>query len=235
MLFNLLIAKAHYSKPILTIIVKVFLNKFVIRNVSVKPLEVNYCSIVEREQKLIDFNLDRVEISEIAFFKIAEISIDSKLNRDSCNIFNIKTFNYLVLKSALKSHNSLLNLAKRNFESKIVETLIARLNQPSPLQQEIVTRTVKSGSLIAIDIISSFDISEKKRSELIKTIKQTIATKAKIKFRLAIDSKSKIELHAKEFKIYWNLKHYLIEVKTAISSEEASVIKQRKTIDSQCS
>jgi|GEM_PF-3264882 len=216
MLFNLLIAKAHHSKPkVLIIIVKLLLHKSIAKNISANPPEIYYCLIVNQNYQFNESWLDSFNRLDRTSCQIKKTPINSQLNQKYCKLFELKTFDYLAINSALKSPDSLLNLAKGNFESKIVDTLIDRLNQPSPLQQEIITKAVYSKNLMPIDIISSFDISEKKRHKLIATIKQTITRKAKIKFKLVIDSKSKIELCTKEFKIYWNLKHYLIEVQTA--------------------
>ncbi len=210
MLFNLLIAKARHSKPkVLTITIRFLLSKSIFIKYRFKKIlanqpEIHYCLRSNRDDRLIELNATS--------FETKKIYTTSQANREYCQIFNLKTFNYLAIKNALKSQDSLLNLAKDNFESKIVETFIDRLNRPSPLQQEIIAKTIYSKNYVSIDVVSSFKISEEKRNKLITTIKKTITAKANIRFRIVIDSKSKIELHAQEFKIYWNLKYYLIEV-----------------------
>ncbi len=220
---NLFIATAQNIKPlILTIVVKLFLDKPFTKTVNIQPEETKHQFVISRINKTAKFDLERANLPVTSWNEIRELTkkeIRLQGNRNFGSIFSNLgglTSGYdidgsLTMEIALKSHQALLNLAKVNFEEKIIATFINHLYHPSLLQTEIINNIVKSSNSI-IKIVSSFDISEPKKIQLITAVRETITTRAKIQFELQTNFSSRIELRTRYFKIHWNLRHYLIEI-----------------------
>lgn len=222
MLINLLTATAQNTKPkILTIVVKFFLDRSTLKTITICSPEIAYCLVVNKIQKLPKFKISTEKLlPQSLAIKIIENKIAIK--REYQKLYSnpplkqySETYNCVIVKHTFKSSDSLLNLAKVNFEDQIIEFLIVRLDRPSLVQKEIIHSLVGTNNSLVINIVSSFEISEPRKVDLAATIHERISKKAKLKFTIRKNSKSLIELDTDCFKIYCNLKHYLIEVKTA--------------------
>jgi len=113
---------------------------------------------------------------------------------------------------ASKSINSLLYLAKANFEEKIVVTFIDRLYHQNLLQTELVETSSFSYSRRTVTIRSSFEISENRKKLLKTAIREKISANAEIGFEISKDLISSMQLCDRNYKISWDLKHYLTEI-----------------------
>ena len=221
MLINLLTATAQNTKPtLIKIVVKVVLYRSTPKTISVRSPKIEYCLIVNKTHKSLKFKTSIVRSSaQSSVIKITRNRVNIDRERRELHLEqqvkeHFETYDCVVTKNTLESSNSLFNLAKANYENKIVETLIVRLNRPSLIQKEIIQDLVNDSNTFAINIVSSFEISPEKRVDLAAIIQKQISKKARLVFTLRKNFKSLIELDTKNFKIYWNLQYYLIEVKS---------------------
>ena len=221
MLINLLTATAQNTKPtLIKIVVKIALYRPSPETISVRSPEIEYCLIVNKAHKLLKFNTSIVKLSaQSSVIKTIENRVATEREHRELHLEqpykeHFETYDCVATKNALKSSDSLLNLAKANYENKIIETLIARLNRPSLIQKEIIQNLDNDSKTFTINIVSSFEISPEKKVDLTAIIQKRISEKAKLKFTIKRNFKSLIELDTESFKIYWNLQHYLIEVKS---------------------
>ena len=214
---------------VLMTLLKIFPCKLVTKTQEIRSPENKRQLVAKRNQKYLDLSMHRANLEEKISTQIVILKTNTVHSQWQDNFnFNFNSnfhsnqdlpesspniVNNLTDKITLKSKNCLLNLAQVNFEEKIIETFIDRLYHPSLLQTELINTKPINYSKHIITILSSFILSENQRENLVTAIREKIAVDAKIEFEARAELSDGIELHDRGYKISWNLKHYLIELK----------------------
>ena len=214
MLINLFkTCNRSFKLIILTILCKIFLGRF-----ATKTAELRQKSI-DRQLPAIDYrqqihsHIEQKALlpddipTQILTTAKSPIAIQSNQNISP----NLKLSRY-TKKSLLKSSKLLLNLAKVDFEQKIIDTFVKRLYHPTPLQLELINNNSISEADRLITIVSSFKISQENQVRLIAAMEEIIASNIKVKFKIAKDLICRIELCDRSYKIAWDLEHYWTEL-----------------------
>ena len=108
---------------------------------------------------------------------------------------------------------ALLQVAKISYEQKMVNAFIARLNSFNSLQQELNKGASRYVNRM-IDIYSSFEMSEQQKQQFIATVQIKINPTARLNFQVSQRFDRGIELCDRGYRIFGNLDHYIIELKT---------------------
>ncbi len=117
----------------------------------------------------------------------------------------------------LTARKALADLANANLEAQIIETFIDRLYNLEQLQTETIPTAPSSNPYHVISIRSSFTIPGEQRERLIAAIQEQIATNAEVQFETVEDFICGIELRAQDYKITWNIEHYLKELEGSMA------------------
>ncbi len=116
---------------------------------------------------------------------------------------------------AITTRKALSDLANANLETQIIDTFIDRLCNLDQLPKATISTTSVSNPNHIITIRSSFTIPEAKKESLIAVIREQIAANAEVQFEIVGDLICGIELRERDYKISWNLEHYLTELEVA--------------------
>ena len=117
----------------------------------------------------------------------------------------------------LTARKALADLANADLEAQIIETFIDRLYNLDQLPKDTIPTAPSSNPRHVITICSSFTIPEKQRDRLIVAIREQIATNAEVQFETVEEFICGIELRAQDYKITWNIEHYLKELEGSIA------------------
>ncbi|NEQ08179.1 MAG: ATP F0F1 synthase subunit beta [Moorea sp. SIO4E2] len=115
------------------------------------------------------------------------------------------------------------DLANVDLEEQILETFIERLDHLDDSQLQMMrssSSTPNPGNELLIR--STFAISPEKRSQLIHAISKQIGMEVKVSFETVSEAICGIELLARDYKLSWNLDHYLKELE--LDMEQALAI-----------
>ncbi len=117
----------------------------------------------------------------------------------------------------LTARKALADLANANLEAQIIQTFIDRLYNLDQLQPETIPTAPSSNPYHVISIRSSFTIPGEQRERLIAAIQEQIATNAEVQFETVEDFICGLELRDRDYKITWNIEHYLKELEGSMA------------------
>ncbi len=117
----------------------------------------------------------------------------------------------------LTARKALADLANANLEAQIIETFIARLYNLDRLPKETIPTASIPNTRHVITIRSSFTIPEEQQERLIAAIREQLADNAEVQFETIEDFICGIELRDCDYKITWNIEHYLKELEGSIA------------------
>ncbi len=106
------------------------------------------------------------------------------------------------------SRKALLDLAGSDLEERMVEVFIQRLREPDAAQLSQVVSTNQSASEPVL-VRSAFEIPPAQRSAIESTVKGIIAAASQVRFEIAPDLISGIELIVRGQKIAWSIADHL--------------------------
>ncbi len=118
---------------------------------------------------------------------------------------------------SLATRKALSDLANTDLERQIVEMFIARLYNLDDARLEAIRAAPIPNSHHAINLYSSFVISDEQKEQLTTAIHEQIAIEAKVRFEVKEDLICGIELRDRGYKLSWNLGHYLTELETKMT------------------
>ncbi|MGK7926739.1 MAG: ATP F0F1 synthase subunit beta [Spirulina sp.] len=104
------------------------------------------------------------------------------------------------------------DLANADLEAQIVEAFIDRLHHLDDAQLEMMRSSVSPSPGRELAIRTAFAIAPDKRSRLVQAIGEQIGMEVEVKFETGDEAICGIELRDRDYKLSWNLAHYLQEL-----------------------
>ena len=114
------------------------------------------------------------------------------------------------------SRRALHDLANENLEGQIINTFIQRLHEPGEHEKEKIKELYKiPGQMITVR--STFETPEDTRQRILEILRNQTGLEVKIKFEIAPELISGIEISAPGMRIGWNIASYLDTLKADLS------------------
>ncbi|MEM7595881.1 MAG: ATP F0F1 synthase subunit beta [Cyanobacteria bacterium P01_A01_bin.83] len=156
------------------------------------------------------------ELTQTAILDVEQMRSQwyQNFERDRQQLTN-KIRNDLTKQITFTARKALVDLAKANLETEIIDTFIERLYHLNSLQAEIISSTPTPEGQHLVTIRSAFAIENEQKARLIMAIQEQIAAEAEVKFKIDTNFICGIELRDRGYKIAWNLEHYLTELEVA--------------------
>ena len=112
------------------------------------------------------------------------------------------------------SRHVLGDLANADLEAQIVETFIDRLHHLDASQLEMMRFSSSRDRKREVAIRTVFAVAPETRSRLARAIEEQIGTEVEVAFETREEAICGIELRDRDYKLSWNLEHYLQELET---------------------
>jgi len=106
------------------------------------------------------------------------------------------------------ARKTLIDLAEISLEERTVEVFFRKLHELKDVEKEQMAAEL-SASPRSLLVLTAFDLPQKQRDLIQKTIKETLGIEIQAKFETAPDLVSGIELTTNGLKVAWSIENYL--------------------------